>query len=424
MKLINKIKISIIGMGYVGLPLAIAFSRYFNVIGFDINLKRVSELQSKNDLTKEVTSEELNCSNVCFTNDIKDLQGSDVYIVTVPTPINSHNLPDLTPLISASEIVGSSLQKNAYVIYESTVFPGCTEEICLPILEKSSDLKINQDFFIGYSPERINPGDKSRRLKDIKKITSGSTPEAAKFIDYLYAHIIEAGTYMAESIKVAEAAKVIENTQRDLNIALVNELSMIFSKLGIDTQAVLTAAGTKWNFLKFFPGLVGGHCIGVDPYYLTFKSQEVGYDPQVILAGRRVNDGMASYVVNQLIKTMIKRSIAVRNSNVLIMGFTFKENCPDIRNSKVVDIVTNLLDYEMSIDIFDPVIEDSSVVNNFSKLFVDKPKNNKYDAIILTVAHDEFKALSSSVVRGYGKDNCIIYDLKYLYTMHESDLRL
>lgn len=417
-------KISIIGMGYVGLPLALSFSKHFEVIGFDISETRISELNNGIDRTNESSSQELAGISVFFTTDENYLHNSDIFIVTVPTPINLNNQPNLDPLVGACQTIGRSLKKNNIVIFESTVYPGCTEEVCVPILENISSLKFNDDFYVGYSPERINPGDKLRKLEDIIKITSGSTPEAAEKVNLLYEKIISAGTFKAASIKTAEAAKVIENTQRDLNIALINELSIIFTKLGIDTQSVLQAASTKWNFLQFWPGLVGGHCISVDPYYLTYRSQMAGYDPLVILAGRRVNNNMGVYVANQLVKLMVKKAIQINRSKVLIMGVTFKENCPDIRNTRVIDIIDELKQFDIHIDIMDPMANNNELFLEHRLNLTVSPKENYYDAIIIAVAHNDFKLMGSKTIRSFGKSKSVIYDLKYLLNKNESDLRL
>lgn len=422
MNLQNK-KIAVVGLGYVGLPLAVEFGKEYKVVGFDINKARIEELRSGTDSTLEVSDTELSETNLTFSYTVEDLKSADVYIVTVPTPINEHKQPDLTPLIKASEMLGKVINKNDIIIYESTVYPGATEEECLPVVEKLSGLKFNKDFFAGYSPERINPGDKEHRVTNILKVTSGSTPEIAEMVDLLYKSIITAGTHKASSIKVAEAAKVIENTQRDVNIALINELSIIFNKLDIDTLEVLEAAGTKWNFLPFRPGLVGGHCIGVDPYYLTHKAQSVGYHPEMILAGRRLNDGMGQYVVSQLVKEMLKKRIHVDNSNILIMGLTFKENCPDLRNTKVIDIVNELKEYNVNVDITDPWCSDEEAFHEYG-LNVTEPKKGHYDAVILAVAHDEFKKQGIDTIRELGKDNHVIYDLKYVLPKTEVDMRL
>jgi UDP-N-acetyl-D-glucosamine/UDP-N-acetyl-D-galactosamine dehydrogenase len=417
--------IAVIGLGYVGLPLAVEFAKKRAVIGFDIQVKRIEELSSGNDRTLELSKEELKeAKYLSFTAHLEDLQKAQIFIVTVPTPINSANQPDITLLLKASETVGYALKKGDVVIYESTVYPGCTEEDCVPVLEKISGLKFNIDFFVGYSPERINPGDKTHRISTIKKVTSGSTPDAAIAIDELYKQIVTAGTHPAPSIKVAEAAKVIENTQRDLNIALINELALIFNKMGIDTEAVLQAAGSKWNFLPFRPGLVGGHCIGVDPYYLTHKAQAIGYHPEVILAGRRVNDGMGEYVASQLIKAMTQKGIAIKDSKVLIMGLTFKENCPDIRNTKVVDIVSELNDYGCQVEVCDPWVDSEEAQHEYGIAITGQLNHDNYDAIVLAVAHDQFKKMSEQEIRGWGKDNHVLYDLKYVLPSAQSDLRL
>lgn len=416
-------RIAVIGLGYVGLPLAVEFSKKFEVIGFDINQSRIKELESGTDSTLEVSDAELANTSLIFSCHVDELKDANIYIVTVPTPINEHKQPDLTPLIKASEMLGKVINQGDIIIYESTVYPGATEEECIPIVEKSSGLKFNQGFFAGYSPERINPGDKEHRVTNILKVTSGSTPEIAEIVDQLYKSIIVAGTHKASSIKVAEAAKVIENTQRDVNIALINELSIIFNKLDIDTLEVLEAAGTKWNFLPFRPGLVGGHCIGVDPYYLTHKAQSVGYHPEIILAGRRLNDGMGAYVVSQLVKRMLKNRIQVEGANVLVMGLTFKENCPDLRNTKIIDIVSELKEYNISVDITDPWCAPEDAQHEYG-LSIVEAKDNNYDAVILAVAHDEFKDLGIANIRKLGKDNYVLYDLKYLFPKNEVDMRL
>ena len=418
-------KIGIIGLGYVGLPLAVEFGKKRPVMGFDISQRRVEELKAGNDSTREVSREELLAAkHLSFTTDIGDISDGNCYIVTVPTPIDEYNRPNLKPLIRASETVGKVLKKGDIVIYESTVYPGCTEEDCVPVLEKQSGLKFNEDFFCGYSPERINPGDKEHRVTSIKKVTSGSTPETADFIDALYNEIVEVGTHKAESIKVAEAAKVIENTQRDLNIALINELAVIFNKLDIDTEAVLKAAGSKWNFLPFRPGLVGGHCIGIDPYYLTHKAQAIGYHPEIILAGRRLNDSMGTHVVSQLIKAMTKKRIQVDGAKVLVMGLTFKENCPDVRNTRVIDIVTELEDYNCAVDVYDPWVASEEVESEHGIIPIAEPRAGSYDAIILAVAHRQFRDMGCEAIRTLGKRSVIIYDLKYVLSVHESDIRL
>lgn len=423
---LNQTKIAIIGLGYVGLPLAVAFSEKYSVKGFDINEKRVQELRNHEDSTLEVSSDDLHsAANLSFTSKVEDIADANVYIVTVPTPINQHKQPDLTPLIKASESLGKVISKGDVVIYESTVYPGATEEDCIPVIEKVSGLKFNQDFFAGYSPERINPGDKEHTVKNIKKVTSGSTPAVAEFVDQLYSAVITAGTYKASSIKVAEAAKVIENTQRDLNIALINELAIIFNKLGIDTEEVLKAAGTKWNFLPFRPGLVGGHCIGVDPYYLTHKAESIGYHPQVILAGRRINDSMAAYVASQLIKAMIKRRIHVEGARVLVMGLTFKENCPDLRNTKVVDILKELKEYNVVVDVYDPWVSAAEAEHEYNiSPMVDAPKEGVYDAIVLAVAHEQFRDQAQNKISSYAKENSVIYDLKYILPASAGAIRL
>jgi UDP-N-acetyl-D-galactosamine dehydrogenase len=421
----NMKKIAVIGLGYVGLPLAVEFGKIRPVIGFDINEGRIDALRAGRDSTLEVSAEELTAaSQLSFTTDTADLADASIYIVTVPTPIDAHKRPDLTPLIKASESLGRVLKRGDIVIYESTVYPGATEEDCVPVLERVSGLTFNVDFFAGYSPERINPGDKTHRLTDICKVTSGSTPEVAEEVDQLYASIITAGTYKAESIRVAEAAKVIENTQRDLNIALVNELAIIFNKMGIDTEAVLKAAGTKWNFLPFRPGLVGGHCIGVDPYYLTHKAEALGYHPQVILAGRRINDGMGAYVAGQLVKTMLKRRIQIDGSRVLVLGLTFKENCPDLRNTRVVDVVAELRDYGVVVDVHDPWVDPAEAQKEYGLALVESPEPQTYDGIVLSVAHDSYRDAGISELRHYGRGDHVFCDLKSVFGRDESDLRL
>jgi UDP-N-acetyl-D-galactosamine dehydrogenase len=420
-----KIKLSLIGLGYVGLPLAVEFGKKRPVVGFDISQARISALQAGHDATLEVEDAELKqAQHLKFTSDIEDLRICNCFIVTVPTPIDNFKRPDLTPLIKASETIGKVLKKGDIVIYESTVYPGATEEDCVPVLERVSGLKFNQDFFCGYSPERINPGDKEHRVSTIKKVTSGSTPEIADVVDALYQEIIVAGTHKASSIRVAEAAKVIENTQRDVNIALINELALIFNKMGIDTQSVLEAAGTKWNFLPFRPGLVGGHCIGVDPYYLTHKAQAIGYHPEIILAGRRINDGMGVYVVSQLVKAMMQRRIQVQGARVLIMGLTFKENCPDLRNTRVVDIVQELREYGAVAEVFDPWVSVPEAQHEYGITPVSQPQAGQYDAIILAVAHQQFKAMGAQAIRALGRAENVVYDLKYLLAAADSDLRL
>ncbi len=425
LKTLNNIKIGVIGLGYVGLPLAVEFGKKYSTLGFDINVKRVTELTQGHDFTLEVSSDELADSPyIDYSSDVNSLKDCNVYIVTVPTPIDKHKQPDLTPLIKASEMLARVIGKNDVVIYESTVYPGATEEVCLPAIERLSDLVFNQDFYAGYSPERINPGDKEHRVTNILKVTSGSTPEIADFVDNLYGSIITAGTYKASSIQVAEAAKVIENTQRDLNIALINELAVIFNKLNIDTEEVLKAAGTKWNFLPFRPGLVGGHCIGVDPYYLTHKAQAIGYNPEVILAGRRINDSMGEYVVSQLVKTMLKAKLPVNGANVLVMGLTFKENCPDVRNTKVVDILTELSDFDINVDVYDPWVNPVDAKNEYDVDLIEQPKTSHYDAIIFAVAHNQFKAMSSTEIKALMKVEHVIYDLKYMLDPELADIRL
>jgi len=417
--------IAVIGLGYVGLPLAVEFGKSRPVIGFDINANRIGALRSGQDSTLEVSATELaDADQLTFTTDIADLSSASIYIVTVPTPIDAHKRPDLSPVLRASETIGQVLKRGDIVIYESTVYPGATEEDCVPVLERVSGLKFNLDFFAGYSPERINPGDKMHRLPNIRKVTAGSTREIAEEVDQLYSSIITAGTYKAESIRVAEAAKVIENTQRDLNIALINELALIFNKMGIDTEAVLKAAGTKWNFLPFRPGLVGGHCIGVDPYYLTYKAESIGYYPQIISAGRRLNDGMGSYVAGQLVKEMLKRKIQVQGARVLIMGFTFKENCPDLRNTRVVDVVAELIEFGVVVDVYDPWINPAEAGHEYGIAPILKPDPGAYEGIVLAVAHDEFRQLGAEGIRAFGKNEHVLFDLKYLLTAEESDLRL
>jgi UDP-N-acetyl-D-galactosamine dehydrogenase len=418
-------KLAIIGLGYVGLPLAVEFGKKRQVVGFDINQKRIDELKVGNDFTLETTTKELQDAKfLTYTTNLEDLRDCTCFIVTVPTPIDEHKRPDLTPLIKASESVGKVLKKGDIVIYESTVYPGATEEDCVPVLEKFSGLTFNKDFFCGYSPERINPGDKEHRVTTIKKVTSGSTPEIADRVDALYNEIITAGTHKASSIKVAEAAKVIENTQRDLNIALINELALIFNKMGIDTESVLLAAGSKWNFLPFRPGLVGGHCIGVDPYYLTHKAQQIGYHPEIILAGRRLNDSMGAYVVAQLVKAMMQRRIQVDGARILVMGLTFKENCPDLRNTRVVDIVAELKEYNCQVDVYDPWISAEESEYEYGITPISKLPFGEYDGIIVAVAHHQFKAMGEKAIRDLGKKAHVLYDLKYILPADASDLRL
>ena len=421
----KEIKIGVIGLGYVGLPLAVEFGKQYSRLGFDINAARLTELNAGTDSTLEISTEELaQATLLTYSSQLNDLKSCNVFIVTVPTPINEHKQPDLTPLIKASETIGQVLKKGDVVIYESTVYPGATEEDCVPVLERVSGFIFNKDFFCGYSPERINPGDKEHRVTTILKVTSGSTPEMAEFVDQLYKSIIIAGTYKASSIKVAEAAKVIENTQRDVNIGLINELALIFNRLGIDTEEVLKAAGTKWNFLPFRPGLVGGHCIGVDPYYLTHKAQSVGYHPEIILAGRRLNDGMGAYVVNQLVKAMLKKRIHVEGARVLVMGLTFKENCPDLRNTKIVDIIHELKEFGIQVDCYDPWINPQEAEHEYGISPVAEPAVGEYDGVILAVAHKQFAEMGAERIRALAKPEHVLYDLKYLLPAEASDLRL
>lgn len=418
-------KLAVIGLGYVGLPLAVEFGKHRPVVGYDINTHRISALNAGHDSTLEVDDDELaTAANLSFSNALEDIADCNVYIVTVPTPIDTHKRPDLTPLIKASEAIGKVLKRGDVVIYESTVYPGATEEDCVPVLEAVSGLRFNEDFFAGYSPERINPGDKIHRLTTITKVTSGSTPEVAEFVDMLYGSIIDAGTYKAATIRVAEAAKVIENTQRDLNIALINELAVIFNQMGIDTEAVLKAAGTKWNFLPFRPGLVGGHCIGVDPYYLTHKAESIGYHPQIILAGRRLNDGMGAYVAGQLVKALLRKRIHVQGARVLMMGLTFKENCPDLRNTRVVDVIAELKEYGIEVDVFDPWVDTTEAEHEYGITAISQPDTNAYDGIVLAVAHKEFTEMGASGLRSLGRENHVLYDLKYVLPADQSDLRL
>ena len=422
---LNDARIAVIGLGYVGLPLAVEFAKRFPVVGFDINLSRIEDLKSGKDTTMEVNPQELiGNESLVFSNSIGGIKNCNVYIVTVPTPIDQYNQPDLSMLQSSSSMLGEIIEGGDVVIYESTVYPGATEEECVPILEERSGLKLNDGFFVGYSPERINPGDKNHRVSNILKVTSGSNSEAANFVDSLYSQIVVAGTYKTSSIKVSEAAKVIENTQRDVNIALINELSIIFGKLKIDTHEVLNAAGTKWNFLPFSPGLVGGHCIGVDPYYLTYKAQSIGHHPEIILAGRRINDGMAEYVASQLVKGMINKSIHVKQARVLLMGLTFKENCPDLRNTKVLDVFHELLDYGIEVDVMEPWCSKQEVKSSYDIELIDTPQEETYDAIIIAVAHDEFKAMSIETIQKWGKPSHVIYDLKHLFPNSNLTMRL
>ena len=418
-------KIALIGLGYVGLPLAVEFGKKFDTIGFDINEPRIQELRQGKDSTLEVEAKELQQAiKLSYTTNTDDIKDCNIYIVTVPTPIDEYKNPDLTSLKKSSKTVGTLINKGDIVIYESTVYPGATEEVCVPILEKQSGLKFNQDFYCGYSPERINPGDKEHRITNIKKVTSGSTPEIATIVDDLYREIITAGTHKTSSIKIAEAAKVIENTQRDVNIALINELSLIFNRLDIDTEAVLEAAGTKWNFLPFRPGLVGGHCIGVDPYYLTHKAIEVGYKPEIILAGRRLNDSMGKYVANQVATLMTKKRIHIIDANILIMGLTFKENCPDLRNTRVIDLVLEFESFNCNVDVYDPWVDKQEAEHEYGIVPVDGLIDGKYDAIVLAVSHDEFKKMSVEKINSLQKDNSVLYDIKYLLKTDQVDGRL
>ena len=417
--------LAIIGLGYVGLPLAVEFGKQRPVLGFDINAQRITQLQAGHDATLEVSKSELaEAAHLSFTANPEDLRQATIYIVTVPSPIDGHKQPDLRPLRAASETIGKVLKPGDIVVYESTVYPGCTEEECVPVLERASGLTVNRDFFAGYSPERINPGDKVHRVANITKVTAGSTPEVADTVDALYASIVTAGTHKASSIRVAEAAKVIENTQRDLNIALVNELAMIFSKMGIDTEEVLKAAGTKWNFLPFRPGLVGGHCIGVDPYYLTHKAQAIGYHPEVILAGRRINDGMGRFVASELIKTMLHRELPIKGARVLVLGLTFKENCPDLRNTRVVDVIDELREYNVNVDVHDPWASPEEAKAEYGISLTAAPEAGSYDAVIIAVAHNEFRALGAEGIRALGKADHVLYDLKYLFPADAADIRL
>ena len=422
---LEQLRIAIVGLGYVGLPLAVEFGKHKPTLGFDINQQRVKELIAGHDHTLETTSDELkSASFLSYTFDLNELKSANFFIVTVPTPIDDFKQPDLTPLIKSSESIGKVLKNGDTVVYESTVYPGATEEVCIPVLEQTSGLKFNQDFFVGYSPERINPGDKQHRVTNILKITSGSTPETAEYVDQVYNLIVEAGTHRAPSIKVAEAAKVIENTQRDVNIALINELALIFNKLDIDTEDVLKAAGTKWNFLPFRPGLVGGHCIGVDPYYLTHKAQSIGLHPEIILAARRLNDRMGEYVATQLIKAMVKQRIQVVGSKILIMGLSFKENCPDIRNTKIVDMVNALKEYDLDLDIYDPWVDVLEAELEYGLAPIATLESNKYDAIVLAVAHEQFKSMTIEQFKALGKEKHVLYDLKYVLDRAQSDIRL
>jgi UDP-N-acetyl-D-galactosamine dehydrogenase len=422
---LRNLNIGVVGLGYVGLPLAVEFGKRFDTVGFDIKTARVDELRSGHDSTLETTGEELaEATRLSYTTRLEDLKPCRVFIVTVPTPIDDYKRPDLTPLEKSSESVGKVLKKGDVVVYESTVYPGCTEEVCVPILERVSGLKFNRDFFAGYSPERINPGDKQHRLTTIRKVTSGSTPAVAEFVDQLYRSIVTVGTHKASSIRVAEAAKVIENTQRDVNIALINELALIFNRLGIDTEEVLLAAGSKWNFLPFRPGLVGGHCIGVDPYYLTHKAQAIGYHPEMILAGRRINDNMGNYVAQQVALLMIQRKIPVKDSRILVMGLTFKENCPDVRNTKIVDVVKELEKYGAKVEVCDPWADPDEAEHEYGLRPVKKPRAGGYDAVVMGVAHDEFRKMGIGKVRKLGRRNHVLYDIKYVFKADEVDGRL
>jgi UDP-N-acetyl-D-galactosamine dehydrogenase len=422
---IEDVKLAVVGLGYVGLPLAVEFGKKRSVLGFDINARRIAELKEGNDHTLEVDAEELaEAKHLEFSHEAEHLARANVFIVTVPTPIDEYKQPDLTPLVRASETIGKVLKRGDIVIYESTVYPGATEEDCVPVLERISGLRFNHDFYAGYSPERINPGDKAHRVSTIKKVTSGSTPEVADLVNKLYAEIIVAGTHKAPSIRVAAAAKVIENTQRDANIALINELALIFNRMGIDTEAVLHAAGTKWNFLPFRPGLVGGHCIGVDPYYLTHKAQSIGYHPEIILAGRRLNDSMGTYVVSQLVKCMTKKRIQVQDSRVLVMGLAFKENCPDLRNTRVVDIVRELKEYNIEVDVFDPWVDSDAAMHEYGIKPASGVGQGVYDGVIIAVAPQQFVDMGADAIRALGKPEHVLYDLKYVLPADESDLRL
>ena len=422
---LKNLRIGVVGLGYVGLPLAVEFGKRYKTVGFDVKAARIKELSAGRDSTLETNRKELKeATKLSFTSSVKDLKSCRVFIVTVPTPIDEFKRPDLTPLVKASESLGTVLKKGDIVVYESTVYPGCTEEVCVPILERVSGLKFNKDFFAGYSPERINPGDKQHRLPTIRKVTSGSTPEVAEFVDQLYGSIITAGTYKASSLKVAEAAKVIENTQRDINIALINELALIFNRLGIDTEEVLLAAGTKWNFLPFRPGLVGGHCIGVDPYYLTHKAQEIGYHPEMILAGRRLNDNMALYVASEVLKLMTGKRIHIKGSRILVLGLTFKENCPDLRNSKVIDIIRELEKYGAKVDVYDPWIDRKEALHEYKVRPLAKLGRTRYDATVLAVGHQQFKDLGIRAVRRLLKPKSVVYDIKNVFRRKDVDGRL
>src|SRR5215831_2030547 len=418
-------KIGVVGLGYVGLPLAVEFGKHYSTVGFDIKSARIDELKSGRDSTLETTAEELTAAKkLSYTNNVDEIADCNFYIVTVPTPVDKYNRPDLRPIEGASNVLGRVLKKDDIVVYESTVYPGCTEEVAVPILEKVSGLKFNRDFFCGYSPERINPGDKQHRLATIKKITSGSTPEVADFVNKVYGSIIVAGTHKASSIAVAEAAKVIENTQRDVNIALINELALIFNRLGIDTEEVLLAAGTKWNFLPFRPGLVGGHCIGVDPYYLTHKAQEIGYHPEMILSGRRINDNMAIYVAERVAQLMVKKRIHVNGSKILVLGLTFKENCPDLRNSKVADVVREFKKYGANVDVYDPWVDRHEAEHEYGIRPIKRPAQGEYDALVIAVAHNQFRKMGIDKVRAFAKKKHVLFDIKYVFRTDEVDGRL
>jgi len=422
---LQKCRVGVVGLGYVGLPLAVEFGKHYDTVGFDIKPERIRQLRAGKDTTRETTREELRAAKrLKFSDQLKALKPCHVYIVTVPTPIDQHKQPDLSPLVGASRAIGQVLKKGDIVVYESTVYPGCTEEICVPLLEEVSGLTFNVDFFAGYSPERINPGDKEHRLSTIRKVTSGSTPDVARFVDRLYGSIIRAGTHSASSIRVAEAAKVIENTQRDVNIALINELALIFRRLDIDTEEVLKAAGTKWNFLPFRPGLVGGHCIGVDPYYLTHKAQQIGYHPEMILAGRRLNDNMGQYVAHEVVRLLNARRIHANGARALVLGLAFKENCPDLRNSKVVDVIQELKNYGIRVDVHDPWVDVREAKHEYGLTLTAKPRAGAYDAIVLAVAHREFKEMGVAAVRRLGRRKHVLYDIKYLFPAGKVDGRL
>lgn len=422
---LNETRLAVVGLGYVGLPLAVEFGRRFSTVGFDINSRRIAELREGRDTTREVDSEAIRAAEqLRFTDEAEDTSDCNVYVITVPTPLDQHNQPDLSPMKAATRSVGPLLDDGDVVIYESTVYPGATEEVCVPILEQYSGLRFNRDFYVGYSPERINPGDDEHRLPDIVKVTSGSTPDAAQFIDDLYGEIIDAGTHRTSSIKIAEAAKVIENTQRDVNIALINELALLFNKLGIDTQEVLEAAGTKWNFLNFHPGLVGGHCIGVDPYYLTHKAEAIGYHPEMILAGRRINDNMGQYVARQVTKLMTQRRLHVVDSDILVMGLAFKANCPDLRNTKVIDVIRELETYHAHVHVYDPWVDAEEARDEYDIELIDQPAQGSYEAVIVAVAHDEFREMGAEKLRSFGTENAVLYDIKSILPLDEVDERL